>query len=41
MPCRRIAPAVEQLAAEYDGRLRVAKMNVDETGAVAAAPVLP
>jgi thioredoxin 1 len=29
-PCRRIAPAVEQLAAEYNGRLTVAKMNVDE-----------
>jgi thioredoxin 1 len=30
MPCKRIAPAVDQLAAEYDGRLTVAKMNVDE-----------
>jgi len=30
MPCRRIAPTVDQLATEYDGRLRVAKMNVDE-----------
>ncbi len=30
MPCRRIAPTVEQLAAEYAGRLTVAKMNVDE-----------
>ena len=29
-PCRRIAPTVEQLAEEYDGRLTVAKMNVDE-----------
>ena len=30
MPCRRIAPTVDQLASEYDGRLMVAKMNVDE-----------
>jgi thioredoxin 1 len=30
MPCRRIAPTVDQLATEYDGRLTVAKMNVDE-----------
>ena len=30
MPCRRIGPTVDQLAAEYDGRLTVAKMNVDE-----------
>jgi thioredoxin 1 len=30
MPCKRIAPTVDQLATEYDGRLTVAKMNVDE-----------
>jgi thioredoxin 1 len=30
MPCKRIAPTVEQLAADYAGRLTVAKMNVDE-----------
>jgi thioredoxin 1 len=30
MPCRRIAPAVDQLATDYAGRLTVAKMNVDE-----------
>jgi thioredoxin 1 len=30
MPCRRIAPTVDQLATEFDGRLTVAKMNVDE-----------
>ena len=29
-PCRRLAPAVEALAGEYDGRATVAKMNVDE-----------
>jgi thioredoxin 1 len=29
-PCRAIAPAVTQLAAEYDGRALVAKMNTDE-----------
>lgn len=29
-PCRAIAPAVEQLAAEYKGRVKVAKMNVDD-----------
>lgn len=30
MPCRRIAPTVDQLATEFDGRLTVGKMNVDE-----------
>ena len=29
-PCRMIAPAIEQLAAEMAGRVRVAKLNVDE-----------
>ncbi len=30
MPCKRIAPTVDQLATEYAGKLTVAKMNVDE-----------
>jgi thioredoxin len=29
-PCRRLAPAVDAIATEYDGRAKVAKMNVDE-----------
>lgn len=29
-PCRRIAPTVDELAEHYDGRVTVAKMNVDE-----------
>jgi len=29
-PCRRIAPIVEQLAGEYEGRATIAKLNVDE-----------
>ncbi len=29
-PCRMIAPIVESLAAAYQGRLAVAKLNVDE-----------
>lgn len=29
-PCRMIAPAVEQLAQEYDGRAVVGKVDVDE-----------
>ena len=28
-PCKRMAPIVEQLAAEYEGRLKVGKMDVD------------
>ena len=29
-PCRGIAPILDELATEYNGRLRIAKMNVDE-----------
>ncbi|MGI6368534.1 MAG: thioredoxin [Anaerolineae bacterium] len=29
-PCRMIAPIVEELANEYAGRLKVAKVNTDE-----------
>lgn len=29
-PCRAIAPAVEELAREYEGRAKIGKMNIDE-----------
>jgi thioredoxin 1 len=29
-PCRRLAPTVEALASDYDGRITVGKLNVDE-----------
>ena len=29
-PCIAIAPTIEQIASEYAGRLKVAKVNVDE-----------
>ena len=34
-PCRMIAPIVDELAAEMAGRVRVAKLNVDENPATA------
>ena len=30
MPCKMVAPAVEAIAKEYAGRLKVCKLNVDE-----------
>jgi thioredoxin 1 len=35
-PCRAIAPVIDQLASKYQGRLSVAKVNVDENSSVAA-----
>ena len=29
-PCKQVAPALEKIAAEYDGKLIVAKVNTDE-----------
>lgn len=35
-PCRMIAPVVDALAEDYDGRVRVGKVNVDEQPELAA-----
>ena len=35
-PCRAIAPTVEELATEYNGRLKVVKLDVDENPEVSA-----
>jgi len=34
-PCRAIAPAVEEIASEYQGRLKVVKLDVDDNQEVA------
>lgn len=34
-PCKVIAPMLEQIAQEYDGRIKIAKIDVDENNHVA------
>ncbi|MDP2273172.1 MAG: thioredoxin [Archangium sp.] len=34
-PCRAIAPALEELATQYKGQLKIAKVDVDENQATA------
>ena len=29
-PCKMLAPTIEELASDYDGRVRIGKMNTDE-----------
>ena len=35
-PCRMLAPTISEIANDYDGRLKVAKLNVDHFGDIAA-----
>ena len=32
-PCRKVGPIIEELAGEYAGKVRVAKLNVDDNSA--------
>jgi thioredoxin 1 len=34
-PCKQIAPVVDELAGEYDGKVKIVKVNVDESQASA------
>jgi thioredoxin len=36
-PCRAVAPAMEALARDYEGRVRFAKLNVDEAPVTASS----
>jgi thioredoxin 1 len=35
-PCRMVAPIVDELAQEYDGKVKVAKLNTDDNPDIAA-----
>lgn len=33
-PCRRVSPIVEELASEYEGKVKICKCNVDENDGI-------
>jgi thioredoxin 1 len=35
-PCRAIAPVIEELAGEFDGKVKVGKLDVDENSTTAS-----
>jgi thioredoxin 1 len=35
-PCKIVAPVVEEIAGEYDGKIKVGKVNTDENQQIAA-----
>jgi len=37
MPCRMLAPTIEQLAAAYEGRVTIGKLDVDKNSSTAAS----
>ncbi len=36
MPCKMVAPVLEELAQEYEGKLKIGKLDVDENADIAA-----
>jgi thioredoxin 1 len=36
-PCRALSPTLEEIAADYEGRVKIAKLNVDESPGQARA----
>lgn len=35
-PCKMMAPVIDELAKEYDGKIKIGKLNVDDSPEIAA-----
>lgn len=36
MPCKKVAPILEEISKEYSGKVKVVKINVDDSGSTAS-----
>lgn len=36
MPCKRVAPILDEISKEYEGKVKVVKIDVDEAGSTAS-----
>ncbi len=36
-PCRMLAPIIDQIADDLDGKAKICKLNIDDNGAIAAS----
>ena len=35
-PCKMVAPVIDEIAKEYEGKVKVAKINIDDAGDIAS-----
>ena len=40
-PCKMVAPILDELASEYDGKVKIGKVNIDEFQGLATQPRNP
>jgi len=36
MPCKMVSPIIDEISEEYEGKIKVCKLNIDEAGSIAS-----